>query len=104
MGDPDSEDYSPELYQQLWAYDQALANGELSKNTTSKSKQFYSVKKPSRRGGGASRVGTIGSPVNLGNIDLRRISGQGTGVAPVQRVRDVRARDLVKKRKISVSK
>jgi hypothetical protein len=109
MGNPESEFYNPELYQKLWDYDTALANAAVSKNDTSADKNFYSAKKSSS--GSASKgvpknisSNTVGTPQSLGKVNLSKIVGRSTNTAPLTKISRLKPGELIKRRKISVSK
>lgn len=60
MGDPDSDEYNEELYQQLWAIDELMTENGVSYKKGSLDKQKYSAKKSGsgRGGSGGSKMGT----------------------------------------------
>lgn len=51
FGNPESEDYDPELYQMLWAYDEQLTKAGVSKSSKGKEKQKFSAGKGGSGGG-----------------------------------------------------
>ena len=62
MGNPDHEDYDPDVYQMLWAYDEALAEKGASRSKKDGSKQkFTAAKGRGGRGGSGGRGGKSGA-------------------------------------------
>lgn len=113
MGNPESEDYDPDLYQILYQYDQQLTEKGVSKSSKGKDKNKFAV---SKSGGG--RGGRGGS--NKGfttSIALQKFEG-GEGFAPqkvlqagfnepkssIPVLQKVANNDQSKKKKITVSK
>lgn len=66
MGDPESEDYNPELYQQLWALDELMAESEVSYGKGSGKKQKYYAKKSGS--GGSGRGGSKAFSSEFGKL------------------------------------
>ena len=62
MGNPDSDDYNPEMYEKLWAMDEIMTKGKVSENDKgSLDKPKYSVKTSGKgRGRGGGRGGRGG--------------------------------------------
>lgn len=108
LGDPESEYYNKDAYDKLWAIDQALAKNGVGLGTgLNKGKQKYSAKKSGRGGsGGSSRVksNTIGSIPELGKVTFGNLVGKQTGTPAIPQVQPIKAKDLIKKRKITVTK
>lgn len=109
MGDPDSEDYNPEMYQKLWDYDEALAKSGVSKNETTKERQFFSAKKAGKGGrggggGGSIKSNTIGSTPKLSKVSFGDLAPQKVNSAKIPTIQQVKPGELIKKRKISVGR
>ena len=51
MGNPESDDYDPELYEMLWQYDQELTKAGVSKSSKGKEKQKFNAASGGGRGG-----------------------------------------------------
>ena len=60
MGDPESEDYNPELYQKLWELDEMMARAGVSYGKGGGDKQKYYAKKAGSGSGGRGRGGRGG--------------------------------------------
>ena len=58
MGDPESDEYDPEMYQKLWAIDERMAKAGVSYAKGKLNKQKYSAK---QSGSGGSRGGSRNS-------------------------------------------
>lgn len=60
MGNPESDEYDPDMYQQLWAIDEMMANAGVSYKKGALDKQKYSAKGSGKggRGGSGSKMGT----------------------------------------------
>lgn len=71
MGDPDSDEYNPEMYQKLWEIDQVMAKNDASYAKGDTSKQKYSAKKS---GSGSGR-GRGGSRLTKLSADFGRLTG-----------------------------
>lgn len=109
LGDPESEYYNKDAYERLWALDVALAEQKVGGGRgLNKNGQKYSAKKPSTggRGGGrgGSRSNTIGSPQSLARISLGRLQSRSTSAPKIPTIDRLKPSELVKKRKISVSR
>lgn len=78
MGNPESEDYNPELYQQLWALDEMMAKAGVSYGKGSGEKQKYYAKKAGSGGGGRSRGGSRAFSADFGRL------GETKGAPSVQ--------------------
>lgn len=90
MGDPKSDSYNPDLYQQLWNIDEAMAKAGISYGDEP-TKQKYSVKKSgsgSGRGGGgkasySTQFGKItGSGSNAPKVKEYETMAQASGAVP----------------------
>lgn len=113
MGDPESEDYNPDLYQMLYNYDSALAKENISGSTLAHDKnKFTAKKKKSGSGGGRSGANSelkriqsnkIGSLPSLPKFDFT-LAPQKAGSYKAPTLQQVSSSDLIKKRKITVSK
>ncbi len=72
MGDPDSEDYDPELYQTLWRYDQQMAEADASRSSFKSDKPKYSVAtKKGGRGKGRGSIDTSFGTLKAGSFAPR---------------------------------
>lgn len=60
MGDPESDEYDPEMYQKLWAIDETMAKAGVSYAKGKLDKQKYSAKESKGKGGGG-RGGSKGN-------------------------------------------
>lgn len=78
MGDPESEDYNPELYQQLWALDEMMAKAGVSYGKGSGEKQKYYAKKAGSGSGGRGRGGSRAFSADFGKL------GEAKGAPSVQ--------------------
>ena len=78
MGDPDSDEYNPDLYQKLWAIDEAMAKAGASFAKGDNKKQKYSAKKS-----GSGR-GRGGSKINKLSADFGRLTGVGSNAPKVR--------------------
>ncbi len=60
MGNPESDEYDPDMYQQLWAIDEMMANAGVSYKKGALDKQKYSAKGSGKggRGGSGAKMGT----------------------------------------------
>lgn len=108
MGDPESDNYDEKTYQLLYKYDQSLADSGVSRNTTKQTDPLYSAKKPAKgRSGGKNTTvtgNTIGNTPTLGKVSLGDLAPQKAGSVKMPTIQQVKAGDLIKARKITVSK
>lgn len=115
LGDPESEDYDPELYQSLWAYDEALTASGVSKSSKGGDKQKYYGKKGSGggsgRGRGSSRVKAIDTSMATQSFDsggFKPIKSEQVSfsepVSPIPKLEKISKVDPSRLRKISVTK
>lgn len=118
LGDPDSDEYDADKYQMLFEYDQARANAGISKDDDDKGKgAYYAKKKKSGSGGGSGggsseanrelariKSNTLGSAPTPGTFSYGNLRPEKLSGAPIPTVAKLRAKDLVKKRTIKVSK
>lgn len=107
LGDPESEDYDLERYQRLWEVDTAMTEAGVSRRSSDSEKPKYYLAKSKKKGGGVSKKvssNTVGTPVDLGRVNLSGITGKATNVQPLQKITKLKPGELLKKRKISVSK
>lgn len=110
LGDPESDDYDPERYQQLWDMDTAMTEAGVSRKSSDPTKAKYYVAKAKGKGKGKGGVpnnissNTVGSPVSLGKVSLSKITGSPAAMAQPPKIAKLKSTDLVKKRKISVSR
>lgn len=58
MGDPESDEYDPEMYQQLWAIDELMTKAGVSYRKGKLDKQKYYEKESTAKGGRGSRGGS----------------------------------------------
>ncbi len=80
FGNPESEDYDPDLYQMLWAYDEQLTGAGVSKSSKGKDKQKFAAAKGRGGKGGSGRGG---SSKNAGfSTDIATQSFRGGGFDP----------------------
>lgn len=98
MGDPDSEDYNPELYQRLYDIDQAMLKNSATDNTTAGKKWKSPKFVPKKSGGGGGRgggsiqsssFGTYGTATpDVRQYDMTGIrTGRSTEIPVIRRVR-----------------
>lgn len=111
MGNPESEDYDPELYEMLWDYDSQLTKAGVSKSTKGKEKQKFNA--AAGRGG----RGSGGKPKGF-STDIATQTFRGGGFDPQKPLKadfatpesaipvlaTVPNYDQSKKKKISVSR
>lgn len=115
MGNPESEDYDPELYEMLWDYDEQLTKAGVSKSSKGKEKQKFAAAK----GRGGSGGGKSGKGLPKGySFDIATQSFRGGGFDPQRPLKadfatpesaipvlaTVPNYDQSKKKKITVSK
>ena len=112
MGNPESEDYDPEMYQTLWQYDQQLAEKGVSRSSKGGEKQKYSAAK-GRGGSGGSGSRNKGFTTD---IALQKFSGAdfspqkvlsadfSTPKSAIPVLEKVPNNDQSKKKKISITK
>lgn len=111
MGNPESEDYDPELYEMLWQYDQQLTKAGVSKSSKGKEKQKFNA--ASGRGGrGGSR--NAGFTTSIATQSFREGGGFdpqkplkadfATPESAIPVLQAVPNYDQSKKKKISVSR
>lgn len=113
MGDPESDAYDPTTYANLYRYDQALAKAGVSRNSTKGDITFFSPKKPAKGKGGSSganaalnkiKSNTIGSTPDLKDISFGDLAPQKISNVKIPTIQNIKAGDLIKKRKITVGK
>lgn len=116
LGDPESDTYNKELYEKLYAIDQAMTTAGASENSDDKSKnKFYAKKSKSGSGGGRGgsrkdpelariQSNTVSSPDMLGKVSFGDLRPEKAGSAKIPTIQQIRSSDLVKKRKITVGK
>lgn len=117
MGDPKSDNYDPKTYQMLFNYDSDLAKNSVSRNTTKADKNFYFAKEKKAATGGRSsgakaasaalrlaQSNKIGDLPALSKVSLGDLAPQKAGSIKMPTIQQLKASDLVKKRKISVGK
>lgn len=68
MGDPESEDYDPERYQQLWAIDELMTEAGVSYKSGSLEKQKYYSKTSGSGRGGRGRGGSRAFSADFGKL------------------------------------
>jgi hypothetical protein len=79
MGDPEDENYNPEMYQMLWSLDEKMAGSGVSYKKGALDKQKYSAKKAGKgRGGGGGGGGRNAFSAEFGTLKA------GTGAPSVQ--------------------
>lgn len=107
MGDPKSSSYDPSTYQLLYNYDSQLAKAGVSSASSKPSENKYTAKGAGKGGsGGKSKVGSVGSPVNLGDFSFgdlapKKITDPATKIPTV--APQLLSGKLIKKRAISVT-
>lgn len=117
LGDPESDTYDPKKYQQLFDYDNALAQNGASGNTNDKTDNKYTAKaaKKSGSGSGSSKESAALKKITSNTLgELPNISNYSSGdLAPkkiddsnatIPTIQDIPANQLIKKRAISVGK
>lgn len=116
MGDPEADEYDPKTYEKMFAIDEALKAKKATENSDDPSQnKFYAKESKSGSGGrGGSKAAnadlrriqsnTISTPDRLANISLGELAPQKAGSAKMPTIQELRSSQLVKKRKISVSK
>lgn len=73
MGDPDSDDYNPEMYEQLFAMDEAMAKAGVSyKSGNLKKPKYYSKTSGGRGGRGRGRGGSRAFSSEFGKLQAGR--------------------------------
>lgn len=80
MGDPESDDYNKDMYDQLWAIDEMLTGAGVSYKKGALDKQKFSAKKS---GSGGGRGGANKFSAEFGKLDT------GTGAPSVQQYEDI---------------
>ena len=120
LGDPDEDTFNPDLYAKLWAIDEALKVKGASENSDDPSKNKFSAKK-TKSGSGGGRGGSRSSAESreLARIRSNKLGEMPmlpkfnfselekptkAGSVPVPQIQKLRSSNLVKKRKISVSR
>jgi hypothetical protein len=111
LGDSESDTYNPDLYQKLYDIDQAMKDAKASENSDDPAKNKFFAKESKKKGGrgGSSdaektaKSNTVGSPSFMGKVNFD-IPLQKAGSYKAPTIQQLRSSDLVKKRKISVSK
>jgi hypothetical protein len=87
MGDPESDSYDPEMYQQLWNIDQTLAKADASYAKGDTAKQKFSAKKPGKGSGSGQRsidtsFGTLKDGVFAPQVKAYQTIDQQSGAIP----------------------
>lgn len=112
MGNPESDEYDPELYEMLWQYDQQLTKAGVSKSSKGKEKQKYSA--GSGRGGRGRSAKSRGFSTDIGTQTFTPGGGFdpltplkadfATPESAIPVLESVPNYDQSKKKKISVSR
>lgn len=109
MGDPDSDNYDQKTYETLFNYDKALADAGVSRNTTKQTDPLYSAK-TAKSGSGSSKElstiksNTIGSTPEFAKVSLSGLAPQKAGSVKMPTIQQIKPGELIKARKITVSK
>jgi len=110
-GNPESEDYNPELYEMLNAYDEALTKGGVSGSDKGKDKRKYTPKSGGGGGGGGGRGGKNAIITSIATNDqnfsvkaLQKAEANSTPKSAIPEVELVKNYDTSKLKKIKVSK
>lgn len=110
MGNPESEDYDPELYQMLWSYDEQLTKAGVSKSSKGKEKRKFNAAGSGGGRGGSGRKGfstdIATQSFNKFNFDPQKplkadYASPESAIPTLERVPNY---DQSKKKKISVNK
>lgn len=132
LGDPDSDEYDPELYEKLFDLDAAMTEKAVSRKSADKTEPKYYEKNSGsgRRSGsgrgrssGGSRGGsrsdadiaaadalkkiqsnTIGGVQSLGNYSTGDLKPQKSTTRKIPQLQQIKSSELIKKRTIKVSK
>lgn len=113
MGDPESDTYDPEKFQQLSRYDSQLAANDASGNSNSTKSPKYTAKDTSKSDAKSAAAAakkkitsnTLGSTPSFATIDLSNLSPKKISTnIKIPTIQQVQPGDLIKKRAISVSK
>jgi len=113
-GNPDSDDYDPELYDMLNAYDEALTKGGVSRSEKGKDKRKYIPKSGGAgsrggkggagRGGNAITTSIATNDQNFSTKSLQKAEANSSPKSSVPTVELVKNYDTSKLKKIKVSK
>lgn len=123
LGDPEKDDYDPELYQKLFDIDAVMTDAKASENPKDNTQPKFSAKE-ARKGRGGGRGGrgsgngssaentelkriqsnTVSSPDSLSKISLGDLRPEKAGSTKIPTIQQIRSSDLIKKRKISLRK
>lgn len=113
LGDPNSDDYNQELYDQLFSLDKSLTDAAASRGKKGPDEAKYYAKNSKGGkgkggggggGGGSIKGNTIGNTPGLDKITLGNLSPQKVSSKQITPIQKVKAGDLIKKRVIKVSK
>lgn len=114
MGDPTSDNYDKAKYEDLYAYDKALAEAGASSSSKDANTPKYSLKDTSasdaKKGAAAAKKAITSntlrstpslSPVDLSSLSLKKISSSDAKLPIIQQIK---SGELIKKRQISVGR
>lgn len=110
MGDPESDAYDPDTYQKLYEYDTTLAKAGISGSSLAKDKNKYTAKTNKSKSGSKGRADSritsnaLGNAPSLGKVSFGDLAPQKAGSRPIPTIKQIQSSDLIKKRKISVSR
>lgn len=124
LGDPDSDDYDPDLYEALFDLDAAMTDAGVSRRSADKTKpKYYAKASKSGSGGGGGHSGGKSDATKAADADLKRIQGNTVDSVPdlkkidlsdlapkkmqaerIPKIQQIRSSDLIKKRKITIGK
>ena len=110
MGDPDEEDYDPELYQALWELDQEMTEAGVSRGKKGKAKYYQKDSKSGSGSGSGSRKLRSSSVSGINSSLLTRSGSENKYVAidkPKNYIPDLELKNQAKtdlKKSITVKK
>lgn len=120
LGDPDSDDHDPDLYETLFDLDAAMTDKGVSRRSSDKTKPKYYAKTTKSGSGGGGRKSaadkaadaalrkiqsnTVSGVPDLKRVDLSDLRPQKLQSAQIPKIQQIKSSDLIKKRKITVSK
>lgn len=112
LGDPESDTYNAELYQQLYDLDQTMTDNGVSRKSGDATKpKYYAKEKKGGKGGSGGSGGdstvkgnTVGDTPSLGKFSFGDLQPEKLATAKIVKLQKIRSSDLVKKRTISMRK
>lgn len=106
MGDPTNDNYDQKTYNELYAYDSALAKAGVSGSTLKPTDNKYSAKTSGIGSGSAAsreRSNTIGTLPSFDFSGITLPKAENVRNAAIPTIQQIKPGDLIKKRSISVS-